>query len=496
MAVFSFENALDAFSLVIEAAIGAFMAYLQRFDGEGPRHSIFKPLFSCPETGALLDVFHDVEQMKEVNATAWKVILRSRGGSARVTDRSGVWAHREWVMPDLDEKDMISLGEGRGPLVELPRLQRQLKLKGLFVKQCGQGATGSFKDLGMSVLVSCAKAMKNRDEDVRALICASTGDTSAALAAYGARAGIPVVVLLPAGKVSMAQLVQPIAHGAKVIAMDGDFDACMKVVQELAWAPGMFLGNSKNPLRLEGQKTVAFEIAQDLNWQLPELVAVPSGNLGNIAALYKGFSLLVELGLTQSIPRLVACQVDAANPLFRSFENGLKTLSPMTAQDTHASAIRIGNPVSWPRAQIALQESNGLVTSCSEQALLDIAARADREGLFVCPHTAAALAGVEGLVAQGVISENDTVVVVSTANGLKFADQKARFHDDNPVFAGMDYKAELGHWQNPPEQADANTSAVRAVLDSWLKDAEARFAEADDEQMPSTVESQDEGTSS
>ncbi len=168
----------------------------------------------------------------------------------------------------------------------------------------------------------------------------------------------------------------------------------------------------------------------------------------------------------------------------------------MTAQDTHASAIRIGNPVSWPRAQIALQESNGLVTSCSEQALLDIAARADREALFVCPHTAAALAGVEGLVAQGVLSESDTVVVVSTANGLKFADQKARFHDDNPVFAGMKYKADLGHWQNPPEQADANTSAVRAVLDSWLKDAEARFAEAADEQMPSTVESKDEGKSS
>jgi len=444
------------------------MAYLQRFDGTGEQHPIFKPLFACPDTGALVDVFHDTEPMREIDASTWRVILKSRGGSSRPTDRSGVWAHREWVMPELSENDMLTLGEGRGPLVEVPLLRRDWKLKGLYVKQCGYGATGSFKDLGMSVLVSMAKAMQNRGEDVRALVCASTGDTSAALAAYGARAGIPVVVLLPAGKISMAQLVQPIAHGAKVVALDGDFDACMQVVQGLAEQPGMFLANSKNPLRLEGQKTVAFEIAQDFNWNLPDVVAVPSGNLGNVAALYKGFKLLVELGLTSHIPRLVACQVDAANPLFRAYEAGLEGLEPVVAQDTHASAIRIGAPVSWPRAQIALQNSNGLVTSCSEEALLDVAARADREGLFVCPHTAAALAGVEGLVDKGVLRNSDTVVVVSTAHGLKFADQKAKFHDDQPVLPDAVYSDALKKWQNPPTHAKADLDEVRQVLDDVL----------------------------
>ena len=440
------------------------MSSLVCVEGCPGEHDPFEPLFECPSCGGLIDVRHDIEALQQKSAPDWHRLLVERASSTFPLDRSGVWAHREWVMPELPETAVISAGEGRTPLVEHPSLAKAVGLRRVFVKQCGHSLTGSFKDLGMTVLVSMASAMRRRGRDVRALVCASTGDTSAALAAYGAMAGIPVVVLLPAGKVSPAQLVQPLAHGAHVLVLDGDFDRCMAVVQEITRLPGMFLANSKNPLRLEGQKTVAFEIAWDLGWAVPDLVLVPSGNLGNVAALAKGFTLLQELGLTGRVPRLVACQVDAANPLYRAFQGGLANLEPLVAEDTLASAIRIGNPVSWPRAKRALEQTGGLVTSASEEDLLRVQAEADRAGMFVCPHTAAALAGLEQLHRQGQIPEGGSAVVVSTAHGLKFVEQKARFHTDG---GGRD-AAHLEAFRNPPLTVEANVDAVRRTLDRRL----------------------------
>lgn len=417
------------------------------------------PLFECPTCGGLVDVVHDVEALKRRSAADWHKLLAERAASSFPLDRSGVWVHREWVMPNLAPSEVVSAGEGRAPLTRARGFAKALGVRRVLVKQCGQSLTGSFKDLGMTVLVTMARAMKRRGQDVRALVCASTGDTSAALAAYGAMAGLPVVVLLPRGKVSAAQLVQPLAHGAHVLALDGDFDACMKVVQEVSRRPGMFLANSKNPLRLEGQKTVAFEIAWDLGWAVPDVVLVPSGNLGNVAALEKGFSLLVELGLTDRLPRLVACQVDAANPLYRAFLGGLTSLEPLVAEDTLASAIRIGDPVSWPRAKRALERTNGLVTSVSEEELLSAQVRGDRAGLFVDPHTAAALAGLEHLARDGVVGEDATCVVVSTAHALKFVEQKARFHEGNEPLPEA-----LASLRNPPALVEASVAAVERVL--------------------------------
>lgn len=427
-------------------------------------HDPFEPLFECPSCGGLVDVKHDVEALKAQSAPEWHRLLVERASSTFPLDRSGVWAHREWVMPELRDDDVVSVGEGRTPLVEHRPLARALDLRRVLVKQCGHTLTGSFKDLGMTVLVSMANAMKRRGKDVRALVCASTGDTSAALASYGARAGIPVVVLLPAGKITPAQLVQPLAHGAHVLVLDGDFDRCMSVVQEISRLPGMFLANSKNPLRLEGQKTVAFEIAWDLGWAVPDLVLVPSGNLGNVAALASGFQLLKDLGLTDRLPRLVACQVDAANPLYRAYRAGLARLEPVVAEDTLASAIRIGNPVSWPRAKRALEATGGIVTSVSEVELMRAQAEADRAGLFVCPHTAAALAGLEQLHREGQLAPGQSAVVVATAHGLKFVEQKARFHAEGS-FAGQ---VALEGLRNPPETVEASASAVQRVLDRRL----------------------------
>lgn len=425
----------------------------------------FTPRFECPSCGGLLDVQHDLQALKaERSPQAWHRLLAERAASSFPLDRSGVWAHREWVMPDLSPQDVITAGEGKTPLVEYPEMARAHRLSRVFIKQCGHTLTGSFKDLGMTVLVSMANAMRRQGEDIQALVCASTGDTSAALAAYGAMAQIPVVVLLPAGKISPAQLVQPLAHGAHVLTLDGDFDACMSVVQQVSRLPGMFLANSKNPLRLEGQKSVAFEIAWDLGWAVPDFVLVPSGNLGNVAALAKGFTWLQELGLIHKLPRLVACQVDAANPLFRAYQGGMQRLEPVEAKDTLANAIRIGNPVSWPRAKRALELTQGCVTSVSEEELVRAQAQADRAGFFVCPHTATALAGLERLAQAGELPEGASVVVVSTAHALKFIESKARFHTEASYFAAADTRG----FKNPPTSVPADLDAVQRCLDERL----------------------------
>ncbi len=393
----------------------------------------------CARCGGLLDPVLDVRRLAKTRASSWRALGARRAVGVDELDRSGVWAFREWVLPELAARDVVTLGEGRTPLSRGPALAPRV---GCWVKQCGQQPTGSFKDLGMTVLVSAARAMARRRR-IDALVCASTGDTSAALAAYGARAGLPVVVLLPRGKVSPAQLLQPLAHGARVVELDGDFDACMRVVRALGERPGILLANSKNPLRLLGQATVAYEIARDLGWRAPDVVVVPSGNLGNVAALHAGFSLLRALKLTDRLPRLVAAQVAAADPLHRARAHGYARLVPVTAGETLATAIRIGDPVSFPRARRALLESGGTTTSADEGAVQDAMAALDGHGLLCCPQTGAAFAGALALAREGAIKPKDTVVVVSTASGLKFAEAKAAIARRRPARAAATLSAVL-----------------------------------------------------
>ncbi len=281
----------------------------------------------------------------------------------------------------------------------------------------------------MTVLVSVVRWALTQGLTVRAIACASTGDTSAALAAYGAAAGLPVVVLLPRGKISTGQLVQPIAHGALVLGLDTDFDGCMAIVKDLAEEGLIYLANSMNPLRIEGQKTVGIEIVQQFGWQVPDFVILPSGNLGNAAALYAGFKMMKDLGLIDRYPRLVAAQAQNANPLYLAWNAGKREVAPVRATETQASAIQIGNPVSAPRAIRALEAMDGIVEQASEQELCEAAARADRTGLYCCPHTAVALAALEKLVSRGVIQKHHKTVVISTAAGLKFTEFKVKYHE-------------------------------------------------------------------
>jgi len=317
--------------------------------------------------------------------------------------------------------------EGGTNLMWAERFGKDLGMGELWIKMCGQSHTGSFKDLGMTVLVSMVRQMIAKGRQIRAVGCASTGDTSASLAAYAAAAGIPAIVVLPRGKVTVAQLVQPLANGATVLSIDTDFDGCMAIIQRLAQEEGLYLANSMNSLRLEGQKTASIEIAQQFDWQVPDVVIVPSGNLGNIGAFAAGFEMMRDLGLVARVPRLVAAQAQAANPLYLASRNGWR-FEPVVAKPTLASAIQIGNPVSIQKAIGALKRCNGLVEQASEQELADAVARADRTGMFACPHTGVALAVLIKLAERGEIRRDERVVVISTASGLKFTDFKADYH--------------------------------------------------------------------
>ena len=418
-------------------------------------------LYRCPLCHALLEVRQDIAHLKKTSADDWKALFEKRYGAARLPWASGVWGKKEWILPELPEEQIVSLGEGHLPLLPLPRMAASLGLDTLELKQCGVSPTGSFKDLGMTVLVSAVRWMKALGKPIRAVACASTGDTSAALAAYCASAGLPSVVFLPKNKVSVAQLVQPLSNGALVLSLSTDFDGCMRMVQALTEDETLYLANSMNSLRLEGQKMVAVELAQAWGWEVPDWVVIPGGNLGNVSALGMGFGLLFELGLISRKPRIAVAQAERANPLYRAFQSGLGALEPMAAQTTLASAIQIGNPVSYERARRALQQFEGVVEQASESELANAAARADEEGAYCCPHTGVALAALEKLVTSKVISRGSRVVVVSTAHGLKFSEFKTGYHADRLA----DVEAAR---RNPPVEVEATVGEIRQVLDQRL----------------------------
>ncbi len=417
-------------------------------------------IYRCPACDGLLEVVHDLEALAAVSPDAWRARFEARLVSSEPWERSGVWARREWVHPHLADEDLVTLGEGSTPLVESRALAKASGLGRLWVKQCGTSHTGSFKDLGMTVLVSAVAAMRRQGAPIRAVACASTGDTSAALAAYAAAAEIPAVVFLPAGKISTAQLLQPLAHGAQVLALETDFDGCMAIVQAITKDAGIYLANSMNSLRVEGQKTVALEITQQLGGRVPEWVVIPGGNLGNVSALVAGFELLLALGLADRMPRVCVAQAQAANPLFLASQRGW-AFEAMEAQETAASAIRIGNPVSFSKAVRALERSHGTVRQASEEALSEAAAKADRAGLFADPHTGVALAAVEQLAREKILGSGDEVVVVSTAHALKFSEHKAAYHESRlPHGASRE--------PNQPIEVEATIDAVRGALDRLL----------------------------
>ena len=437
----------------------AYRAHLRCVAGCAGEHSPFEAIYLCPACGGLLEVAHDVAALADRSAAAWMRLFDDRYKRTAWPYGSSVWGKKEWVLPEIRDDQIVSMDEGGTNLLWAERYGRQMGLDDLWIKLCGNSHTGLFKDLGMTVLVSAVRQMIADGRKVRAVGCASTGDTSASLAAYAAAAGIPAVVLLPRGKVTTAQLVQPLAHGARVFALDTDFDGCMAIIKRLAAEEGIYLANSMNPLRLEGQKTVAVEMAQQFDWQVPDWVFIPGGNLGNVSALGAGFDLMETLGLTSKRPRICVAQAEAANPLYLAYLRDYADFAPVRAAETLASAIQIGNPVSVTKAIRVLKKYDGVVEQASEAELADAAALADRSGMFNCPHTGVALAALTKLVNRGLVKKSDRVVVVSTANGLKFTDFKIRYHEN--ALPGIDAR-----WANRPELLPADFDAVRRALDA------------------------------
>lgn len=414
----------------------------------------------------LLAVRHDINLLADKSPQEWKTLFDERYMRTNYPYGSGVWGKKEWICPVVDDENVVSLYEGGTNLFWAERFGKMIGLSDLWVKLCGNSHSGSFKDLGMTVLVSVVKQIIAEGQPIRAVVCASTGDTSASLAAYCAAAGITAIVLLPSAKISLPQLFQPIANGALTLSLDTDFDGCMQLVAKICQDKSFYLANSMNSLRLEGQKTIAIEITQQFDWQPVDFVIVPGGNLGNISAIGKGFLMMQELGLLDRLPRLVCAQTVKANPLVELYRRGYpdEEFQPMTAQKTLASAIQIADPVNLHKAIKVLKQFPGsIVEEATEDELATAAAQADKCGLFNCPQTGVALAVLLKLVHKGIIQRDDRVIVISTANGLKFPDFKIKYH-----------LGELEEVQpryiNSPVELPAHLNTILTELDRRLDD--------------------------
>lgn len=393
--------------------------------------------FRCPECGSLYDIRHDFSLIPKKEKLIKLFDQRASQAIGNLDNNplffSGVWRFKEWIMPFLAEEDIVSLGEGICPLVKAgPNLKKWLGADlDLWILMEGMTPTGSFKDYGGTVLMSVARAA-----GIKAVACASTGDTSAMAAAYAARAGIKAAVILPKGKITSVQLAQPLAHGARIINVPGDFDDCMKIMEELVQEFGVYPANSLNPARIEGHQASVFQIVQALGWQLPDWIAVPVGNGSNCSSIGKGLRLLEDFGFGKKT-RILASQSRAADPLAESWqkacskyrgqeyqagfiENWQKIFKPKKAGETTATAARIGAPVSRDKVMREIAHSRGAMQIASERDLNEAVEAVGKDGQFVCPQTGIALAGLRSAIQNNWIKKDAKVIVISTATGLKF----------------------------------------------------------------------------
>jgi threonine synthase len=392
----------------------------------------------CPHCGGLLAIEHPAPRAR---GAVLAKRFAARGGS-------GVWRYRELVMAGAPAEP-VSYPEGNTPLLARPAVNAWSGAAHLLLKHEGMNPTGSFKDRGMTVALTQAKRT-----GARAVACATTGNTGASMAAYAALAGIPALVLVPAQGVSAAKLAQSLAYGARVLLVRGDFDDCLRLLREASETLGVYLLNSVNPWRIEGQKTIIFEMLAQLGWRAPDWIAFPAGNLGNTAAFGKAVREARALGLIKSVPRLLAVQAAGAAPFAMSYRDGFRVRHVVKA-DTVATAIKIGDPASYQRGVTAVQETNGVVASVSDAEILEAKAVIDASGAGCEPASAASVAGVRQLRRSGVIGEKERVVAVLTGHVLKDPDILVRYHrDTEPAPPGA----------NRPVEIEATLRAVERAM--------------------------------
>jgi threonine synthase len=388
---------------------------------------------ACAHCGGLLELIHPDRH----DAAALKAVFAARRGVVSGVERSGVWRYRELVVPSATDAEIVAHPEGNTPLLTRERIARWAGLDGLLIKHEGHNPTGSFKDRGMTVAMTQA-----RRTGATAVACASTGNTSASLAAYAAHAGLPALVFVPSGKVASGKLAQTLAYGAKTLLVRGGFDECLDLARESSAALNVQLLNSVNPLRLEGQKTIVLELLEQLDWQAPDWIALPAGNLGNTSAFGKALREAHRIGLIDRLPRIAAIQAEGAAPFAQSFRGGFRARIEVVP-DTVATAIRIGAPASWDRAVRTIRETNGVAIDVTDAEILEAKRVIDGAGVGCEPASAASVAGVAKLRRAGTIGANERVVAVFTGHLLK-----------DPSTGGA----------NEPIEIEASVAAVERVL--------------------------------
>jgi len=418
--------------------------------------------FRCPGCGDLLEITYPGWKRAKPDPDELKLTWRNRKLSSQPIDLSGVWRFRDLLPALEDDQQAISLREGNTPLYELPQCARIAGVPRLFAKHQGMNPTGSFKDTGMTVAATFA-----RRAGFRWAACASTGNTSASMAAYAARGEMRSLVLVPEGKISWSKLSQALDYGAVTCQLRTDFDGCLRLLQQLVLRAPVYQLNSINPFRLEGQKTLALELLEQLGWEPPDHIIVPGGNLGNSSAIGKALLEMRELGLIGRLPKLSVIQAEGANALVRTLREGAGKRLISVSADTRATAIRIGNPASWKKAAHVLEATGGGCEQVTEVELAQAKAEIGAEGIGCEPASAVTLAGLKKLVKQGFVKAEETVVLVLTGNLLKDPDFTIDFHRGD-LFKGTRDEGAAGSLEalrHPPIVLDATLDAVIRTLE-------------------------------
>src|ERR1700722_6003700 len=417
--------------------------------------------FRCSQCKNLLEITDSSWKSSNFPAATLKSVWHARRSSNELLDLSGVWRFRD-LLPAPESADfVISLREGNTPLYELPQSSRLTGVSRLYAKHQGMNPTGSFKDAGMTVAATFA-----RQAGYRWVACASTGNTSASMAAYAARGGLRALVLVPDGKISWSKLSQALDYGALTCQLRTDFDGCLRLLQELVRNAPVYQLNSINPFRLEGQKTLAIELLEQLDWLPPDHIIVPGGNLGNSSAIGKALLEMHEIGLIPRLPKLSVIQTEGANALIRTLHEAHGKQLVSVQAETRATAIRIGNPASWQKAVRVLEATEGTCEQVSELEIAQAKAEIGAEGIGCEPASAVSLAGLEKLLRRGFIKPNESVVLVLTGNLLKDPDFTMDFHRGT-LFEGTPHETEeakLKSFRHPPIVLDATLDAVTNAL--------------------------------
>lgn len=415
--------------------------------------------FRCADCGDLLEITYPYWKDARPDSAQVKFIWQDRKVSSSPVDLSGVWRFRD-VLPLLENADeVVTLQEGNTPVYGLPQCARITGVPRLFAKHQGMNPTGSFKDTGMTVAATFA-----RRAGFHWVACASTGNTSASMAAYAARGGMRSLVLVPEGKISWSKLSQALDYGAVTCQLRTDFDGCLKLLQELVRKAPVYQLNSINPFRLEGQKTLAIELMEQFEWESPDHIIVPGGNLGNSSAIGKALLEMRELGLISRLPKLSVIQAEGANALVRTLREAKGKRLVSVPAETRATAIRIGNPASWKKAAHVLGATGGACEDVSEVEIAQAKAEIGAEGIGCEPASAVTLAGLKKLLKQGFVKPDETVVLVLTGNLLKDPDYTIEFHRGE-MFADDEIRAELKPLRHPPIVLDATLDAVLRTLE-------------------------------